>query len=150
MCGIPKTFTCQLFVVDTMVLPEKCVFNMDWTNLELPQHASWIRLLSGGTTSAFCSLCCKKFSLSNIGNRAPICLSSPVGGECLMAAVGVLTDHRWLPGAEPEGAQQLYAQICSPASTQAAFEGLNKETDQPDKLLLQLRAPQRVTWTSFV
>ncbi|XP_077511308.1 uncharacterized protein LOC144121784 [Amblyomma americanum] len=53
-----------------MSLSKKCSFNPDWTNPETSAHATWIRPVPNDPNSARCTMCCKKFSLSNMGKRA--------------------------------------------------------------------------------
>lgn len=53
-----------------MSAAKKCSFNPDWTNPNISEYASWIKPVQNDPHSALCTLCCKTFSLSNMGNTA--------------------------------------------------------------------------------
>lgn len=53
-----------------MSAARKCSFNPDWTNPNISEYASWIKPVQNDPHSAQCTLCCKTFSLSNMGNTA--------------------------------------------------------------------------------
>lgn len=53
-----------------MLVPKKCALNLDWTNLNISEVASWIKPAPHDAYSAQCTVCCKKFSLSNMGKTA--------------------------------------------------------------------------------
>ncbi|KAG0419894.1 hypothetical protein HPB47_003807, partial [Ixodes persulcatus] len=48
----------------------KYSFNLDWTNPDMSTNASWIRPVLNDSDSARCTICCKKFTLSNMGKMA--------------------------------------------------------------------------------
>lgn len=69
----PKSTLCACPVqrVDvTSMTTFKCTFVQDWTNPEHCQFAAWVRPVESNTNAAYCVLCRKQFSLSNMGRRA--------------------------------------------------------------------------------
>ncbi|CAN7990687.1 unnamed protein product [Ixodes hexagonus] len=67
-----------------MSLSKKCSFNLDWTNPDISANASWIRPVPKDPNSGHCIMCCKKFSLSNMGKRV---ITSHVEGKKHQAAM---------------------------------------------------------------
>ncbi|KAH7978441.1 hypothetical protein HPB49_005518 [Dermacentor silvarum] len=48
----------------------KCTFVQDWTNPKHCEFAAWVRPVECNANAAYCTLCRKQFSLSNMGRRA--------------------------------------------------------------------------------